>query len=154
MEDYGLQLEGLLRNFGQQKGAQEQAANAAGVYDAGTLAAAAQKRKANLSFARQPIDIGARRLQEDVGTALQRSRTSERRLRADTHLNIRRLRRDTRHDRRLTRRDFRRTRLGIYNTVSRARREQTIGNAGLLTQEIFDARQRKPGTFDRQGRRT
>lgn len=152
-QDLGLQMDALVRRFGQQGEAQRQAAAASGVYDAGTRAASEQARASNLAFARKPIDIAQRRVGQDVDTALGRLGTQAGRLRRDTRIGLRDLRQDVRHDRRLARRDFRRTRRGLYNSLERAIREQRIGNVDLLQQAIFDARSRAPGVYSKLGRK-
>lgn len=153
IEDLNLQIGGLIRQSARTGEAQKQNANAAGVYDAGTLRAAAAKRAENLRFARQPLDISKERVREDVGLTLGRLGTQAQRLRRDTRIGVRRLKQDTRHDRRLARRDFGRTRRSLFNSLDRAAREQRIGNVDLLEQEIFDARQRHPGVYSRRGRK-
>lgn len=152
-QDLGLQMDALVRKFGTQGQVQAQAANAAGVYDAGTLASASAKRAANLAFERQPIDIGMQRIGQDLRIALGRSGVEAQRLRQDYRRNITRARQDTRHDKRLARRDFKRTKKSLFIDLDRASREQRIGNVDLTQQEIFDARARHPGVYGKKGRK-
>lgn len=69
-QDFDSQLQGLFRQFGLQGQQQSQAANAAGVLHGGTQDAAAQVRGGNLAFARQPIDVGRGRTEEDYQRAV------------------------------------------------------------------------------------
>jgi hypothetical protein len=153
MQDFGLQMDALVRHFGQLGGAQTQSANAAGVAGGGTLAAAAQMRARNFAVAQKPIKIGEQRLQQDVGLGLQRLRVQAGRLRHDVHRSKYQLRQDTRHDVRLARRDAKRTNRDARLRLQRALREQQIGNVDLLQQEIFSARQLHPGVYGKKGRK-
>jgi hypothetical protein len=72
MEDFGLRLQNLTRSYATLGQNQTQAANASGVYDAGTAAASAARRASNFRVEKQPIKIGEQRLQEDQITSLKR----------------------------------------------------------------------------------
>jgi hypothetical protein len=148
-QDFAIQLHNLVRNFNTLGGQQAQAANASGLYGDGTAQAAAQQRSKNLAVARQPIDVGMQRLQQDETTQLSRLGTETGRLEEDvgrgahrllssSRLQARRLRGDTRHDLRLNRQDFHRNRQQLRTSLERAIREQRIGNIDLLQQELME----------------
>jgi hypothetical protein len=143
-EDFSNQLTGLIRDF-QVKGSQQtQAANAAGVLDPSTQAASAARRAENLAIARKPIDTGQQRLNQDTSLA-------QTRLGQDVNLATGRLGQDTTRETGLAGTDLNRAVTDLAIKKRRATREQKIGNVDLLQQEIFDARQRKPGAFTQQG---
>lgn len=143
-EDFTTQLDNLVRGF-QQKGQQQtQVANAAGVNDASTAAAAAARRAENLAVARQPIDTGRQRLAEDTATAFGR-------LTGQTGLATSRLGEDVTRDYSLAKQDHSRTIRDLLTKLRRAKREQQIGNLDLIQQEIYNARQNKPGAFTTTG---
>ena len=68
-EDYGQSIAGLDRSFAQQGAAQTQTARAAGVQRGGALAQAMAKRNENKAIARQPIDTGFARFNQDSSQA-------------------------------------------------------------------------------------
>jgi hypothetical protein len=153
-EDFAVQLHNLVRNFNTLGGQQAQAANASGLYGDGTAQASAAQRAKNLTVARQPIDVGMQRLQQDQTTALSRLGTETGRLEEDvgrgahrllssSHLQASRLRGDTRHDLKLNRQDFHRNRQQLRTSLERAIREQRIGNIDLLQQELWNRKQNK-----------
>lgn len=153
-QDFHTKLASLVQNFGNQASAQGQAANAAGVYDAGTLAASSAARATNFARERQPLDIARQRLQQDTRTNLGRLGIQARQTRTDAAQNLLRLGQDTQHDIHLTRRDLGRQIQDFRTQRQIGIREQRIGNADYLNSEIYSARQNYPGAFNRQGRRT
>jgi hypothetical protein len=146
-EDFQERLTGLIRNFQIQGREQRENANAAGVHAGSTGQAAAFRRNENLAFARRPIDIGMQRLEEDRTRALGRLGIQQGDLLQDASRDYTLARRDLG----LARRDFTRTKLDLRTKRRRAIREQRIGKLDLIQSAIFDARQRKPGAFDRYG---
>jgi serine phosphatase RsbU (regulator of sigma subunit) len=153
MEDFSMRLNALTRQFTQLGRSQTQAANAQGVLGGGTAAASAAAREQNLAFARQPLDIGAARLDEDARIALERLGIQAEDVRQDTTRGRKRLKQDVRHDSRLARRDYGRTLTDLYNQLERAIREQRIGDVDLIKEEIFNARQNNPGAFSKYGKK-
>jgi hypothetical protein len=154
-QDIGLKLESLGRQYATLGDTQLQASNAAGLgTDQGTAQAAAARRIANQGFEQQPLDIALQRLGQDQTINLGRLGIEAGQLRQDTRRGRTRLKQDTRHDIHLAHRDFRRTRGDLHIQLQRARREATIGNADLLEQELFSARQLHPGAFSTTGKRT
>lgn len=152
-QDFGLQLDSLTRRFSALGRSHTQIANAQGVLDGGTAEASAAARERNLEFAQQPIFLGQQRLTEDTERALGRLDTQAGDIRQDTKRERKRLVQDVRHDTRLTHRDYRQTLRDLHNQLQRAIREQRIGDIDLIKQEIYNARQNKPGTFNEYGGR-
>ena len=140
MEDFGSQLTNLIRGFQIKGNEQMQAQNAAGVLDSSTAQASAARRAENLAIARAPIDTGVQRLTQDTATNLGR-------LQQDTGTAGQRLGEDTSRNTGLAQQDYGRTTLDLATKKRRAIREQRIGNIDLIQQEIFAARQQKPGAF-------
>lgn len=152
-QDFGLQLQAINRHFSQLAGQQVQQANAQGVLDDGTLDAASVARARNKAIARQPIDIGLQRLNQDTTTNLQRLDVQQGRLEQDTRIGRRELRQDTKHDKRLAKQDYKRTIKDLHNKLARAIREQRIGDIDLIKEEIFAARRSRPGHFTKYGKK-
>lgn len=147
-EDFSTKLQNLVRQFTVQGQEQTQAANVQGVLDEGTSAASAAARSKNFAVARQPLDIARRRAGEDYKRNLFEYQREGARLTQDVRRGRGRLSQDTHHDIRLARQDLHRTLRS--NTLQRQRsiREQAIGNADLIQQEIWAARQSNPqGNF-------
>jgi hypothetical protein len=139
-EDFSNQLTNLIHGFQVKGREQTQVANQAGVLDSSTARAAAARRAENLAIARQPIDIGQGRLNENTLRAL-----------AEQELSRGRLSEDTARGLRLAGIDVGRTLADLKIKKRRAIREQRIGNIDLLQEEIFGARQLKPGAFTQTG---
>lgn len=153
-EDLTMQLDELVRQFGQLGSQQFEAATAAGVTGGGTMGASAAARQSNFSFARRPLDIQRQRISEDLERDLERLRGVRGDVMQDSRRGLRDLRQDVRHDRRLARRDFRRFRRQSNIGLQRANREMQIGRLDLTQQAIFQARQNQPGAFSKYGRRS
>jgi hypothetical protein len=139
-EDFTNNLTNLIRGFQVKGREQTQAANAAGVLDSSTAQAAAGRRAENLAIARQPLDLGLARLNEDTQLGLGRAGLAGSRLGEDTSREYG-----------LAAQDIGRTRLDLATKKRRAIREQRISNIDLINQEIFSARQLKPGAFTTTG---
>lgn len=152
-QDFSLRLDNLVRRYATQARSQSQDANAQGVLDESTQAASAAAREANFAYERLPLDIALGRMREDAGLAREELGIEQSRLQQDTRTDLHRLRRDYRHDTRLTEQDARRQLKDLYLRLQRAIREQRIGDVDLIMQEIFAARERRPGTFNQFGDR-
>lgn len=139
-EDFHNQLTDLIHSFQVRGREQTQTAAAAGVLDNSTAAAAAARRQENFELARRPIDTGQRRLTEDTQRAL-----------GEVGVARTRLGEDTGREQRLSRQDLDRTILDLVTKRRRAKREQRISNIDLIEQEVFSARQNKPGAFSNTG---
>lgn len=160
-EDFERQLGVLTRAYANLGQAQTQTASAYGVLDAGTAAQAKVARQRNFAEQKEPLVVSLerlgqesalarQRLLEDTERTLGRIGTAKRQARRDTHRTIKRTRKDTRHDIKLTRRDYRRTIKDLYHQLERAIREQRIGDADLIKQEIFNARANNPGSIGKR----
>jgi hypothetical protein len=149
-QDFGFKLRELKRRFTTLGGEQGQAANQAGVMDGGTLAEAAQRRAANFRIAREPLDVGLARLNQDTATSLGRLSTSQRQARQDVRRAQRRLTTDTRRDKRLARQDFRRGAQDRRIERRRGKREYLISQADFGESARFDAYTRHPGQFGKK----
>jgi hypothetical protein len=147
IEDFNSQLTNMIRNFGILGNNQLQTAASQGVADRGTLAAGDAKRAENLAIARQPIDTGIARTQEDLATSLGRLSTQAGEIRQDFRTGRQRVRQDVRHDIRLGKRDLHSLLRDVGIRRQRGIREERIGRGDLLEQAIFDAQQRNPGQF-------
>ncbi len=145
-QDFNLQLQSLTRHFTQLGRQQTQVANAQGVLDEGTASAGASARAANQRIAEKPIHIGQRRLGQDTNIALQRIREQAGDTRFDFKRGLHRLKQDTHHDIHIARQDYRRTIFDLHTSLQQAIREQRIGDADLIQQEIYNARQNHIGS--------
>lgn len=152
-EDFGTQLANLTRQFSVLGRRQAQAANAAGTLEGGTLAAAAQARQGNFEIGKQQIDVARARTEQDLASALARIGIARHQLRQDTGRERTRLTADTHRDQRLSVQDFRRGKKDRYLKGQRAVREQKISDLDLLKQEIYQARQNRPGAFTKYGKK-
>ncbi len=152
-EDYGQRLGELFRGYGIKGTQQAQAANSAGVADGGTLAAAAQARKTNFMLDKKPLDTALQRQTEDTATSLKRLSGEKADFLQDTSRAKNRLGQDLRREKKLSKRSFRDTRRTAFIERQRAIREAEFGTQDLTAQQIFQARQLKPGAFDKYGKR-
>ena len=150
-DDFATQLSGVIRGFDTLKGQQAQAANASGVMGGSTLRAAAARRRGNLKVARQPIDTGVQRLEEDYTRGLGRLDVTQSDLYGDINTGQQRLGEDVARDSLLAQRDFKRNKFDLRTKLQRGIREQRIGNLDLKNQAIFQARQLRPGAFNKYG---
>jgi hypothetical protein len=152
-EDYGHAIDALTRRYdtlGQDQ-AQQQAA--AGVSRSGTAAAAAAVRAGNMSFERQPIDIGYQRQQQDIGTR-------EQRLGESTGIEAGRIGEDLNSRLQNLNTQAQRSAYDRATKLSRAKREQAFYEGDVTQQEYFQAHQADPsiifptpGGRRRRGRR-
>lgn len=150
-QDFGIRLNNLVENFRVRREVDRQGINVAGAAEGGAMAASDRVRGGQFAREAQPIYLGQQRLSEDTASALRRLGVSGRRLRQDARTDRTRLREDTHHDIRLGRQAYGRTKRDLKIALQRAIREQQFADADLLTAEIFDARERNPGTFTKHG---
>jgi len=150
-EDFRLQLNDMFRKFGIQTSNQAQAANARGVGDGGTLAAAAAKRESNMARDRGSLELARSRQQEDIATALQRLSKDQGEFRRDLSRTRGRLGEDTARESKLAGRDFSRTRRSARRENNRANREGYFSELDLTQAAIYAARQNNPGAFSKYG---
>lgn len=153
-EDFGRQLDQITRRFQQQAGVQRQQANAYGTLGSGTLEASAAARARNQALAEQEVAINQGRMEADATTNLERIRIAEEQAREDARIAERRIRYDKRHDVKITRRELKRELGSLERELQRAIREQRFGDIALLQQEIYQARDRNPGQYSKQGKKT
>lgn len=151
IQDFGTRLNNLVENFRVRQAVDRQGINVAGAAEGGAMAASDRVRGEQFSREAQTIATGEQRLREDAASALRRLNISGQRLRQDTRTDRTRLRKDTRHDLRLGGRTYKRGQRDLKTALQRAIREQQFADADILTQEIFDARQRDPGAFTKYG---
>jgi hypothetical protein len=150
-EDFQTKLATIARQFGELGQRQGEAANAAGVNDAGTGAASAVVRGRNQGFAEAPIHTAQARLGEDLAQALGRIGTARGQLSEDQSRSLGRLQQDVGFERGKAKREFGQDKFTRQRELEQARREQAIANQNLLEQEIYSARQNRPGVFSRTG---
>lgn len=153
-EDFGIRLNTMFRKYGIEATNQAQTANARGVGEGGTLAAAQQKRDTNMGIERGALELARSRQQEDIHTALTRLGIDQGELRTDIKRTKKRLGQDTGRETKLTKRDFKRTRREARRGLNRARREAAISEIDLTQQAIYNARQLNPGAFSKYGKKT
>jgi hypothetical protein len=146
-QDFDSQLANIGRQFAQLGHRQSEGANAAGVNDAGTQAAASAARGRNQSLAEAPVNTARERTNEDLYTALSRIAGARGELEQDAGRSLTRLGQDTHRERRLAGRQYGREGFEGKREVGRARREQAISNIDLLTQEVYNARAEHPAAF-------
>lgn len=152
-QDFQTRLADIGRQFSELGTRQGEAANAAGVSDAGTAAASAAARSQNQMRAEAPIHVAQGRLQEDLMTALDRIAESRGYLDQDHGLYLHRLATDRDINRREARRETGRNVFGLNREGQRAKREAVIADTDLLEQEIYQARQSHPGAFSKTGQK-
>lgn len=163
-EDFDTQLANIARQFGDLGRRQSESANAAGVLGSGTEAASAVARGRNQAIAEAPIATARKRVEEDLATALRRLGVKRGELGEDTERSLKelledqqrglgQLKQDRNRERRLSRRETGRKEFGLTRESQRARREATISDVDLIMQEIFQARQNRPGAFTKTGQR-
>jgi hypothetical protein len=152
-EDFQTRLNDIARQFGELGHRQGEASNAAGVLDAGTGAASAAARNRNQGFAEAPIHTAQGRLGEDLMTALSRIGVSRGQLAEDRGRSLGRLKQDTTVSRRAARREYGQQAFLRNRKQEEARREQAISNQDLIAEEIYSARQNRPGVFSTTGKR-
>lgn len=157
-EDFNTQLANIGRQFQELGHRQGEAANAAGVNDQGTSAAAAAARAQNQIRSEEPIHTAQTRLNEDLATTLGRLGISRDQLESDYGVKVSDLERDyaiassqLKQDRDFNR-EKAKTQAGRElfedkRTGQRARREGAITNLDLLEEEIYQARKEHPGAF-------
>lgn len=161
-EDFDTQLATIGRQFAQLGQRQSEGANASGVLDSGTQAASAAARGQNQSLAEAPIAIARARVNEDLATALRQIGVKRGELSADTESSLKRLledqergigqlTQDRNRDRKLSHRETGRKEFGLTREAQRARREAALSNISLIEQEIYEARNNRPGAFARTG---
>jgi hypothetical protein len=155
-QDFGLQLAALTRRFTQMAGQHLQQAAAYGSLDSGTMGASDAARAQNFAFERQPLDINLQRLKQDSRTTFGRLETAAHQTRSDVRQEVQRGRQDRRHDVRLARQDYHRTIKDLHIKLSRAIREQRIGDIDIIKQEIYAARNSPGGKnqFSKYGKKT
>lgn len=146
-EDFDTQLANIGRQFAQLGHRQGEAANAAGVNDAGTTAASGAARAGNQRLAEAPIGVARGRTNEDLATALARIGTGRSDLGEDQTRSLTQLTQDRNRDRNLTKQERGREEFTNQRTEERARREGAISDVDLLTQEIYAARAEHPAVF-------
>lgn len=146
-EDFQTRLNKIGRDFGDLAHRQAEAANASGVLDAGTSAAAAAARARNQAEAEQPIFTAQKRMEEDLVTALGRLATDRTQLGEDFDTDMSRLIQDRNRSRRLTTQEFKRGMFDLKTKLQRARREGAITDIDLLEQQIWQAKESHPGAF-------
>lgn len=146
-EDFDTQLANIGRQFAQLGHRQGEAANAAGVLDTGTMAAAGAARAGNQRLAEAPINTGRERLNEDLATALGRLSTGRADLGEDTGRALTQLTQDRNRERKGNRQKTARETFLSDRKLERARREGAISDVDLLAQEIYAARAEHPAVF-------
>jgi hypothetical protein len=152
-QDFASRLASIGRDYANLGDRQRQSRNAAGTFYGGTAAAAAAKRATNQSLAEQPVRTAAGRMEEDLATNLGRIGVSRTQLGQDTNTALTRGRQDTTRDRKLTKQSTARGRFDRYHKLQRGTREQQIGDADLMQQAIYNARQNRPGAFNKYGKK-
>lgn len=156
--DFHTQLSEIARKFGDLGRSQGEAANAAGVNDAGTQAASAAARGRNQGLAERPVREQEQREEadikqaqgrgnEDLATVLSRIGTGREDLSTDELRAFKRLASDERFNTHRAKQEFGREMFELGRKLKRAIREGKISNADLLEQEIWQARENHPGAF-------
>lgn len=137
----------LIRQFGELGHRQGEAANAAGVNDAGTQAASAAARARNQQIAEAPIATAEQRLGQDLATALSRLGVSREQLSQDRGIAGSQLKQDRERQRLLANREFNRHDFEFGRKEQRTRREGAISSVNSLEEEIYQAHKEHPGAF-------
>lgn len=146
-QDFDTQLATIGRQFAQLGQRQREGANAAGVLDQGTQAAAAAARARNQTLAEAPVNTGRQRTNEDLYTTLSRIGGARGEISQDMARSLGRLGEDLHTERHKARQQYGRERFEGKREVGRAKREETFTNSDLLEQEIYSARAEHPGAF-------
>jgi len=152
-QDFSSKLADIGRKFGIQAGSQKEAQNASGTLYGGTAAAAAAKRAENQAYAEKPIAVAQGRMEQDLTTNLARIGTARTQLGQDTKTTFQRGKTDTKRSRKLTKLDSGRGKFDRGRKLQRGIREQKVGDADLMQQSIYSARQTRPGAFNKFGKK-
>jgi len=150
--DFKTRLADIAQKFSDLGHRQGEAANASGVADRGTEAAAAAARKRNQGRAEAPIRTAQQRTEEDLATALSRITSGREELGNDVTRALKRLVHDRNRNRMLSRREYKRDAFGLNRKEQRAIREGGIADIDLLLQEIYQSRTNHPGAFAKWSR--
>jgi len=161
-QDFDTQLANIGRQFTQLGQRQAEGANAAGVLGSGTQEASAAARAQNQALAEQPIAVARQRVEEDLAATLRQLGVRRGEISADAEGALRRLLEDQQRglgqlkvdrdrERRLNRRSTGRKEFGLTREAQRARREAAITNQDLIEQQIYQARQNRPGAIGKTG---
>lgn len=146
-EDFNSALSNIARNFGQLGHRQAEAASAGGVLDQGTLAAGGAARAQNQALAEAPIHTAQGRAGEDLTTALGRIGTARTEAATDQQTGLARLKQNRDFEREGAKRTTGRETFKDKREEERARREYQNKNIDLLAEEVYAARQERPGAF-------
>lgn len=147
MEDFKSRLADIARLFSEQGHRQAEGANAAGVLDAGTMAASAVARGRKQTLAEAPIHTAEGRVAEDLKTALTRSGTARGEIGEESDRSLARLGQNVRSERKQAKRETGRKLFELHRELQIARREGRTKDIDLLAQEIWEARENHPGAF-------
>jgi hypothetical protein len=146
-QDFDSQLANIGRQFASLGQRQREGANAAGVLDSGTQAAAGAARARNQGLAEAPVNTARDRTNEDLYTALSRIGGARGAISEDTARSLGRLGEDLHNERHKARQQFGREGFEGKRELGRARREGAVSNVELIEKEIYNARTEHPAVF-------
>lgn len=159
-EDFTAKREEIARQFGELAHRQGEAANASGVNDQGTSAAAAAARARNQEIATKPIGVAEGRLGEDLVTALGRLGTQRTELSEDHGTSITRLDQNRDQERKEAKNAYAQLwgskKPGGFigmNHITEEEIKEELANKKLdaLSAEVYEGRTNYPGAYKAAG---